>query len=670
MSHQNRTRGQAPARLRPRSPGRRGLARRQILAAVVVVLLAAGAVYFGLRSGEIVRVAGDAPTPAAEQTSGSQTAVSPTALTSAPSPPSAPAGGALAAVSTPHLRSQRTEQLDLMDPSSDGWESEAVAGKASSQLKKLGKILAHAGGASAEQLQPICSAQFSCRPLRPASLKEVFREQAIVVRRDDGSGGDGSGAPYQGVQGLARALDELKQPLAAATGIRTKFKVIRVDQSNAAAPGFTAYFQLSGKTPSGSIQQTATWDTRWAQAGAGETLHLTSITVRDYEETVVQTERQTLFVDCTEAVLGKNRSFHTQLGHGVGYWLERLEGYLSPRLLEGHNGLAVGDVNGDGLEDVYICQPGGLPNRLLLQDADGTVRDVSPEAGVDLLDWSTSALLVDLDNDGDQDLVVLTGQQVLFFANDGRGQFLLRAKVPGAYEFSLCAADYDNDGDLDVYVANYFLEMTDKLSLTGRSDPMHNSNLGGRNALLRNDGQWRFTDVTDETGLDANNRRWTYAAAWEDYDNDGDVDLYVANDFGHNNLYRNEAGSFTDVAVQDGAVDSNFGMSVTWGDYNRDGLMDIYVSNMFSSAGNRVTFQTQFKPQLGGANKTKFQMLARGNTLLENAGDGTFRDVSDRAHVTMGRWAWGSLFVDIDNDGWQDLLVANGYLTQDSADDL
>ena len=124
------------------------------------------------------------------------------------------------------------------------------------------------------------------------------------------------------------------------------------------------------------------------------------------------------------------------------------------------------------------------------------------------------------------------------------------------------------------------------------------------------------------------------------------------------------------MAAEAGVEDISAGMSVTWGDYNHDGLMDLYVSNMFSSAGNRVTYQRQFKPAAESDTRAAFQRHARGNSLFENAGDGTFRDVSDDAGVTMGRWAWASLFVDINNDSYEDLLVANGLRTGEDTGDL
>jgi len=231
------------------------------------------------------------------------------------------------------------------------------------------------------------------------------------------------------------------------------------------------------------------------------------------------------------------------------------------------------------------------------------------------------------------------------------------------------AADYDLDGDLDVYVVSYgqrFLADGE----SGGPIPYHDANNGGPNMLLRNDGNWKFTDVTTESGLDMNNRRWSHAASWEDYDADGDFDLYVANDFGRNNLYRNDSGKFVDVAGAAGVEDIACSMSVTWGDYDQDGRMDLYVGNMFSSAGLRITEQARFHADAPDQLRADLRRHARGNSLFHNEGDGTFRDVSEEADVTMGRWAWGSNFVDINNDGREDLVVANGFITGSDTKDL
>jgi hypothetical protein len=218
-----------------------------------------------------------------------------------------------------------------------------------------------------------------------------------------------------------------------------------------------------------------------------------------------------------------------------------------------------------------------------------------------------------------------------------------------------------------------------------RPVPYYDANNGGRNMMLRNDSvvarprdrattgdgaTMRFRQVTTEVGLDENNRRFSYAAAWNDYDNDGDADLFVANDFGRDNLYRNDGGRFRDVAGEAGVDDVGPGMSACWGDYDNDGLVDLYVANMFSSAGNRITTQAQFHADADAATLAQLRHHARGNSLYRNLGGGKFRDVSVDAAVTLGRWAWGSKFVDFNNDGWEDIYVANGFITQEDTGDL
>jgi hypothetical protein len=200
--------------------------------------------------------------------------------------------------------------------------------------------------------------------------------------------------------------------------------------------------------------------------------------------------------------------------------------------------------------------------------------------------------------------------------------------------------------------------------------PYFDATNGGSNYLIRNRGDWKFDNITDQVGLGDDNSRFSLAAAWEDYDNDGDVDLLVVNDFGPNQLYRNTDGRFQNVAAEASLLDGAFGMSATFADFDHNHWMDLYVSNMFSAAGNRVTFQPQFKRQLSVNEKERFRYLARGNSLFRNVGQGIFEDVSVSHGVTIGRWSWGSLFADLNNDSWDDLLVANGYLTGGSADDL
>ena len=224
--------------------------------------------------------------------------------------------------------------------------------------------------------------------------------------------------------------------------------------------------------------------------------------------------------------------------------------------------------------------------------------------------------------------------------------------------------DLDLDGDLDFYVVTY----GDRIH--SPPDVYHDANNGGTNVLLRNDDNWNFVDVTTESGLDENNHRWSFAASWEDFDDDGDLDLYVANDFGRNNLYQNSDGQFSDIAAKVGVEDVAAGMSASWADFDHDGRMDVYVGNMFSSAGLRITGQSRFQKRATSTIRDEFRRHARGNTLFRNTGSGHFDDISVDAGVTVGRWAWASKFVDINNDSWEDLVVANGFVTSHETKDL
>jgi hypothetical protein len=291
--------------------------------------------------------------------------------------------------------------------------------------------------------------------------------------------------------------------------------------------------------------------------------------------------------------------------------------------------------------------------------------------GVDFMERTHGAFFLDLDNDGDQDLALSTQHALLLLRNMNGAGFELVSQLPIS-GYSIAAADYDLDGDLDLYATSYVgAPEWERLGGLGLEPmPYHDANNGAPNALFRNDGDWLFTNVTAESGMNVNNRRWSFAAAWADYDDDGDQDLYVANDFGRNNLYRNDGDRFVDVAAVAGVEDSASGMSAAWGDFDGDGRIDLYVGNMFSAAGNRIVPQEAFRPGVSPALKADFKRFARGNTLYRNVGDGQFVDVSESAGVTMGRWSWSSPFVDLDNDGRQDLVVANGYLTNEHKVDL
>ncbi|MDG1151554.1 MAG: VCBS repeat-containing protein [Akkermansiaceae bacterium] len=559
----------------------------------------------------------------------------------------------------------------LDDPNADGWPTEALAEEAKQQLKGLGKLILNPGEINSESLRQFVSDDISFHSLETKDSKPVFSDSALhIVRMPD----QPAESKQEGLAKIETALRDLATPLAGGTDLRFTPKVFRVQQDE---KSFTTlqYIALSGITENGVIEKHATWRTRWTKKGDDLPPLLTSIEVSDIEQVNSHTPGRTLFSDCTQSVIGSTDSFETQLGHGYGHWLRRTQDTQYFFWL-GNPGLALGDVNGDGLDDLYLCQEDGLPNRLYVQNPDGTLSDKSDEAEVNWLEGSRSALLVDLDNDGDQDLAVAMMGGIVLAANQGDGRFKYQTLLPTADDLmSMSAADYDGDGLLDLYVCTYYQNSSDgpqsrSSGVVGGDFVYHDSNSGGPNSLFKNKNAFNFRNVTTETGLDQNNLRWSLAASWEDYDGDGDQDLYVANDFGRNNLFRNDGGKFVDVAAQSGVEDSASGMAVTWGDYNRDGNMDVYVSNMFSAAGNRITYQDQFKPNASPEVRKRLQRFARGSTLMKASGNGSFDDVSEAAGVAIARWAWGTSFADLNNDGWQDILVANGNITGEDPGDL
>jgi hypothetical protein len=294
---------------------------------------------------------------------------------------------------------------------------------------------------------------------------------------------------------------------------------------------------------------------------------------------------------------------------------------------------------------------------------------------------ATGTVFFDYDNDGWPDLFVgaVAGGDRLF-RNLGGGRFAdvtAQAGIPpGRWTSSVAVADYDRDGFLDLYVAR----MGDHEKTA--PDPNYSAANGVPNTLLRNDGDGTFSDVTARARVGSTG--WDMAAAWGDYDGDGWPDLYVANEFGDNALYRNERdGTFTERARAAGVTDGGAGMGVAWGDYDGDGDLDLFVSNMHANSAWAL-FHPDFPApipwpyRLLGLFTAEVQRradafidrLSRGSTLFRNEGDGTFTDVSDTAGVRDAQWGWAAEFLDYDDDGTLDLYAVNGFISGPIQDDV
>jgi tetratricopeptide (TPR) repeat protein len=380
------------------------------------------------------------------------------------------------------------------------------------------------------------------------------------------------------------------------------------------------------------------------------------------------------FTEITSACLPMDSPGMSQLLQGIDYWRGAIDG-ASGIDVYGNHGVAVGDIDGSGFDSFYVCQPSGLPNRLYRNRGDGTFEDITEISGTGILDGTASALFVDFLNRGKQDLLVVRTAGPLLFVNKGQGRFELRAdafqydRAPQGTFTSAAVADYDRDGFLDVYLCVY--SYYQGLNQYQYPSPYYDAQNGPPNFLFRNRGDGTFQDVTAASGLNQNNNRFSFAAAWCDYDNSGAPSLYVANDFGRKNLYRNNGnGTFTDVADTLGVEDYGPGMSTCWLDYDNDGRQDIYVANMWLKEGKRITANDHFLPTAPPAVRALYRKHNAGNSMYRNAGNGTFENKTAQAGSAMGRWSWSCASWDFDHDGYPDLYVANGFVSGSNPYDL
>lgn len=344
------------------------------------------------------------------------------------------------------------------------------------------------------------------------------------------------------------------------------------------------------------------------------------------------------------------------------------------------SGAAWGDFDGDGHLDLYLCNIAGpltlSPeetakstgwNRLYRNRGDGTFEDVTTASGTGFLGTSMAAAWADFDGDGRLDLAVSSYERLILYRNRGDGSFEDVSETAGVSGYrgfwtGLAWGDFDGDGDLDLYVCGYVkyaYHPEDLERATAQYDALVPFTLNPSsyephpNLLLRNEGG-RFQDVAREAGVE-NSAGRSLSAVWCDFDEDGWIDLYVANDISDNVLYRNRGdGRFDDVSHRAWVADYRGAMGLAVGDWDNDLDQDIFVSHWIAQE-NALYDNTLRMP--GGPEPQAPRLQ--------------FFDIADQTglgQIALSYIGWGTSFLDYDNDGRQDLMVVNGSTFQDPED--
>ena len=573
----------------------------------------------------------------------------------------------------PHYRSARLLDATMLKVQAglDDFITEKYADEIAAVLAKWSASLLQSPRET-QAVAKILAADFSAASLQPSGSRVVRSSSTLEVRQNR----------FDNQAALSRG-EFLKEWQFAFTGfskiVTAEFQITAMDLTDRKGVASSATLQGPGNVPANvqtrvryeivgtgagfhREQRVGQWDLTWATSSSGE-FRLRGWRVLDETQS---RSSSPVYEDVTSAALASNSSYSAQLLHGTDYWRTVLDG-ASGIDIYGHNGVSVADIDNDGFDDLYVCQPAGLPNRLYRNRGDGTFEDITEASGLGILENTACALFADFNNDGRQDVIVVRANGPLLFLNEGKGKFREKkdafqfANPPQGTFTGAAAADYDRDGWLDVYFCLYsYYQGTGQYKYPS---PYHDAENGPPNFLMRNQRDDTFRDATGSAGLNQNNTRYSFCCGWSDYNRDGWPDLYVVNDFGRKNLYRNNGdGTFTDVAPQTAAEDVGAGMSVSWLDYDNDGAQDLYVANMWTAAGERVSTQENFKKDSPRETRALFQKHAMGNSLLHNRGT-LFENDTNPAGVGMGRWSWSSDAFDFDHDGFLDLYIANGMVS-------
>lgn len=331
-------------------------------------------------------------------------------------------------------------------------------------------------------------------------------------------------------------------------------------------------------------------------------------------------------------------------------------------------GVAVIDINNDGLQDLYFAG-NMVEDKLYLNKGNMKFEDITQKSGIKKGTWSTGVTVADVNNDGYLDFYV--GKFIIadpskrrnhLYINNGDLTFSEKAAEYGIDDNGHCTAvnffDYDKDGNMDLYVGNEpFVSRHAKYGNEAQADKSKYTD-----RLFRNEGNGKFTDVSNQAGI--SNYNYTLSATVSDLNNDGWPDIYIASDYEEPDIYyqNNGDGTFTNVINKAMRHISNFTMGVDLADFNNDGWIDLYSADMAPADNYRT------KANMSGMNPEKFWGLANNgfhyqymfNNLQLNNGNGVFSEIAQMAGVAQTDWSWATLFADYDNDGDKDLYVSNG----------